>query len=161
MYEPLPTLTYHWDPSREVGNLKRHVSSRTHGKSFDLAPHPADPLSNVHPASPTRSHENGEYAAPDPEQRSVAGQELYVYYGNGGYVLLAGLFRTRPVLMSCSTFTFWRFMIEIPLASHEMKINYTINNGLELSFHVPGRNQNMRWAAYSVSMLCFHSVQCC
>ncbi|KAL1947332.1 hypothetical protein VTO73DRAFT_14293 [Trametes versicolor] len=131
VYEPLPTLTYHWDPSREVGNLKRHVSSRTHGKSFDLAPHPADPLSNVHPASPTRSHENGEYAAPDPEQRSVAGQELYVYYGNGG------------------TFTFWRFMIEIPLASHEMKINYTINNGLELSFHVPGRNQNMRWAAYS------------
>ena len=42
-------------------------------------------------------------------------------------------------------------MIEIPLTSHEMRISYTINNGIELNFHVPGRNQNMRWAAYSVS----------
>ncbi|KAI0373303.1 hypothetical protein BV20DRAFT_938217 [Pilatotrama ljubarskyi] len=130
VYEPLPTLTYHWDPSRQVGKLKRHVSSRMHGKSFDLGPHPADPLSTVSPASPMG--ENGEYReGPDPEQRSVVGQELYVYYGNGG------------------TFTFWRFMIEIPLTSHEMKINYTINNGIELNFFVPGRNQNMRWAAYS------------
>ena len=46
-------------------------------------------------------------------------------------------------------------MIEIPLTSHEMRISYTINNGIELNFHVPGRNQNMRWAAYSVSSLCF------
>ncbi len=52
----------------------------------------------------------------------------------------------------CRTFTFWRFMIEIPLISHEMKINYTINNGIELTFYVPGRDQNMRWAAYSVRM---------
>ena len=43
-------------------------------------------------------------------------------------------------------------MIEIPLSSREMKINYTINNGLELNFFVPGRNQNMRWAAYSVRL---------
>ncbi|KAH9857680.1 hypothetical protein C2E23DRAFT_286396 [Lenzites betulinus] len=131
VYEPLPTLTYHWDPSREreAAHVKRHVSTRQHGKSFDLGPHPADPLSNVSPASPT--HENGMFSGPDPEQRSVPGQELYVYYGNGG------------------TFTFWRFMIEIPLTSHEMKIYYTINNGLELNFHVPGRDQNMRWAAYS------------
>ncbi|KAI9056891.1 hypothetical protein FKP32DRAFT_1762870 [Trametes sanguinea] len=130
VYEPLPTLTYHWNPNREPGNLKRHVSTmRTHGKSFDLGPHPADPLSNVSPASPV--YENGEHEVPDPEQRRVEGKELYVYYGNGG------------------TFTFWRFMIEIPLTSHEMKISYTINNGIELNFFVPGRNQNMRWAAYS------------
>ena len=51
------------------------------------------------------------------------------------------------------TFTFWRFMIEIPLTEHEMRINYTINKGIELNFHVPGRNQNMRWAAYSVRSL--------
>ena len=57
----------------------------------------------------------------------------------------AGLFN-----LPCRTFTFWRFMIEIPLSSHEMKINYTVNNGIELNFYVPGRNQNMRWAAYSV-----------
>lgn len=44
-------------------------------------------------------------------------------------------------------------MIEVPLTSHEMQISYTINNGIELSFHVPARNQNMRWAAYSVSMI--------
>ncbi|KAI0329832.1 hypothetical protein GY45DRAFT_827575 [Cubamyces sp. BRFM 1775] len=130
VYEPLPTLTYHWDPNREVGKLQRHVSTRKHGKSFDLGPHPADPLSNVSPASPI--YENGEYdPRQDPEQRRVEGHELYVYYGNGG------------------TFTFWRFMIEIPLSSHEMKIHYTINNGIELNFFVPGRNQNMRWAAYS------------
>ncbi|KAI0648264.1 hypothetical protein C8Q79DRAFT_905728 [Trametes meyenii] len=130
VYEPLPTLTYHWDPSRPVpGKVKRHQSHRQHGKSFDLGPHPADPLSNVSPASPI--YENGETPGPDPEQRSIEGQELYVHYGNGG------------------TFTFWRFMIEIPLTSHEMKINYTINNGIELNFFVPGRNQNMRFAAYS------------
>ena len=61
------------------------------------------------------------------------------------YCYNAGLFS-----LPCRTFTFWRFMIEIPLSSHEMKINYTVNNGIELNFYVPGRNQNMRWAAYSV-----------
>ncbi|KAI0781344.1 hypothetical protein BD413DRAFT_27799 [Trametes elegans] len=133
VYEPLPTLTYHWDPSRQqAGNIKRHMSRRNHGKSFDLGPHPADPLSTVSPASPTNTTENGDHHdAPDPEQRSVQGKEIYVYYGNGG------------------TFTFWRFMIEIPLTSREMKIHYTVNNGIELNFFVPGRNQNMRWAAYS------------
>ena len=34
-----------------------------------------------------------------------------------------------------------------------MSIKYTINNGQTLEFFVPGRNQNMRWAAYSVSVL--------
>ena len=55
-------------------------------------------------------------------------------------------------LLLLRTFTFWRFMIEVPLSSHEMKINYTINGGMELAFFVPGRNQNMRSAAYSVSL---------
>ena len=59
---------------------------------------------------------------------------------------------TVRLITSGSTFTFWRFMIEVPLSSHEMKINYTINNGIELNFFVPGRNQNMRWAAYSASI---------
>ncbi|KAI0695432.1 hypothetical protein C8T65DRAFT_744000 [Cerioporus squamosus] len=133
VYEPVPVFTYNWDPNfTPNGKLKRHVSSRTHGKSFDLAPHPADPLSTVSPGSPTANGEqNGNGFHANIEQRRVEGQELYVYYGTGG------------------TFTFWRFMIEIPLTSHEMKINYTINNGIELTFYVPGRNQNMRWAAYS------------
>lgn len=50
-----------------------------------------------------------------------------------------------------STFTFWRFMIEIPLGPNEMRVSYTVNHGQELTFCVPGRNQNMRLAAYSVS----------
>lgn len=48
------------------------------------------------------------------------------------------------------SYTFWRFLIEIPLAEHEMQIRYSINNGIELNFFVPGRNQTMRLAAYSV-----------
>ncbi|KAH9923948.1 uncharacterized protein BXZ73DRAFT_50764 [Epithele typhae] len=137
VYEPLPALTYTWDPDERPAavsqsGLSRAISTRKHGQSFDLGPHPADPLSNVAPQSPTGEngvHTNG-YSS-TLELREVEGKELYVHYGNGG------------------TFTFWRFMIEIPLASHEMKINYTINHGLDLQFFVPGRNQNMRWAAYS------------
>ena len=49
-----------------------------------------------------------------------------------------------------STFTFWRFMIHIPLGPQEMRVTYSVNNGQEMDFVVPGRNQNMRWAAYSV-----------
>ena len=87
VYEPLPTLTYHWDPelAPSGGQLKRHVSSRTHGQSFDLAPHPADPLSIVTPQSPVGengAHTNGHGA--HVERRRVEGKELYVYYGNGG-----------------------------------------------------------------------------
>ncbi|PIL30524.1 hypothetical protein GSI_07224 [Ganoderma sinense ZZ0214-1] len=134
VYEPHPCLTYNWDPNYTPSgaNLKRQASSRMHGQSFDLAPHPADPMSISAHASP-EDENGGTYNGSRTylEQRRVDGQELYVYYGHGG------------------TFTFWRFMIEIPLTEHEMKINYTINNGIELNFHVPGRNQNMRWAAYS------------
>ena len=34
-----------------------------------------------------------------------------------------------------------------------MKITYNINNGQEIEFFVPGRNENMRWAAHSVRQL--------
>jgi hypothetical protein len=43
-------------------------------------------------------------------------------------------------------------MITIPLSAHEMEITYRINNGQAINFFVPGRNQNMRWAAHSVSL---------
>ncbi|EJF62578.1 hypothetical protein DICSQDRAFT_84388 [Dichomitus squalens LYAD-421 SS1] len=154
VYEPLPTLTYHWDPdlTPSGSQLKRHVSSRTHGQSFDLGPHPADPMSIVTPGSPTRENEtygNGHDA--HVERRRVEGKELYVYYGNGGQVSKSLVRYVQHLTWNGThrTFTFWRFMIEIPLTSHEMRINYTINDGIELNFHVPGRNQNMRWAAYS------------
>ena len=50
------------------------------------------------------------------------------------------------------TFTFWRFLIQVPLGPHEMAITYSINSGQRLEFFVPGRTQNMRWAAHSVSL---------
>ncbi len=50
-----------------------------------------------------------------------------------------------------STFTFWRFLIQIPLAESEMKIQYSITGGLEMDFFVPSHRQTMRLAAYSVS----------
>lgn len=42
-------------------------------------------------------------------------------------------------------------MIQIPLDQNEMCVKYTVNNGQPLEFFVPGRNENMRWAAYSVN----------
>ena len=41
-------------------------------------------------------------------------------------------------------------MIHIPLGPAEMRVTYHVNDGQEMSFFVPGRDQNMRWAAYSV-----------
>ena len=54
-------------------------------------------------------------------------------------------------LCAISTYTFWRFFIQIPLSDSEMKIQYAINDGLAMDFFVPGRRQTMRLAAYSVS----------
>lgn len=59
-------------------------------------------------------------------------------------------------LVGFSTFTFWRFMLEIPLGPTEMRITYSVNRGLPLNFYVPGRTDNMRWAAYSVSIRLMH-----
>ena len=130
-------------------------------KSFDLGPHPADPHSTVLPASPTgttfplsqspsstSSHSgfasfphggangygilNGG-AGPNACKETVTGQEIWVYGGSGG------------------TFTFWRFLIKVPLADREMSVTYNVNNGQRMCFHVPGRQQNMRMAIHSVS----------
>ena len=49
------------------------------------------------------------------------------------------------------SYTFWRFMIQIPLGPCEMKVVYNVNNGPPTDFWVPALDQNMRWAAYSVS----------
>lgn len=54
------------------------------------------------------------------------------------------------MLTICRTFTFWRFAINVPLGPNEMKVHYSINSGQQLEFYVPGREQNMRWAAHSV-----------
>ena len=46
-------------------------------------------------------------------------------------------------------------MIQVPLGPREMKVMYSINNGSPTEFWVPGLNQNMRWAAYSVGPVMF------
>ncbi|EAU88219.2 plasma membrane protein [Coprinopsis cinerea okayama7 len=61
----------------------------------------------------------------------VTGQELYVYGGPGG------------------TFTFWRFMIRVPLGEREMGVRYCVNGGQKMEFFVPGKNTGMRLAAHS------------
>ncbi|KAH9977284.1 hypothetical protein BGW80DRAFT_1435953 [Lactifluus volemus] len=101
-----------------------HRPSISHG---DLGPHPADPT-----ARPFRSEtEDEHFQKPAAQEKTVSGQEIYVYVGRGG------------------TYTFWRFLIQIPLSDSEMRIQYSINNGLEMEFFVAGRNETMRLATYS------------
>lgn len=127
-------------------------------KSFDLGPHPADPHSTVLPVSPSgttftlqpsQSSSSGQSAfaafpyggpsgygllnghSPNACQESVSGQEIWVYGGAGG------------------TFTFWRFLIKVPLAENEMMVTYSVNGGQKMGFHVPGRRDNMRLAIHS------------
>ncbi|PPQ73897.1 hypothetical protein CVT26_011729, partial [Gymnopilus dilepis] len=146
------------DPPRPSGLTQLHTA-----KSYELGPHPADPHSTVLAASPsmgvgtfgfhpglpipntnpatngTNGNGNGNgHGLPDDSSESenlcserVPGQEIWAYGGYGG------------------TFTFWRFLIKVPLAQHEMPVRYSINRGQQLEFWVPGRNQNMRWAAHS------------
>ena len=49
-------------------------------------------------------------------------------------------------------------MIHVPLGPGQMRVMYSINRGQEMEFYVPGRNQNMRWAAYSVRSLRYIST---
>ena len=145
-YEPPPCFTYSWDPDQHTSPRQHHVGN---GHSIDLGPHPADPL-----ARPFQNPEEGEqFQGPNVQEQRVYGQELYVYSGRGGYVhahaCLAWLQGSCVYIIS--TYTFWRFIFQIPLTNSEMKIKYSINDGLEMDFFVPGRNETMRLAAYSVS----------
>ncbi|KAF8803514.1 hypothetical protein BYT27DRAFT_7225881 [Phlegmacium glaucopus] len=174
-YDPHPTLSYSWDPDQPVpphrhrrmrSSMHRHSGDNQNNcesptrslhqvqptASYELGPHPADPHSTVSPGSslPTSNfvpsangHEttngtdnaNGSWDehrfGPSTCTERVPGQELWVYGGRG------------------STFTFWRFLIQVPLAQHEMAIRYSVNSGQQIEFWVPGRMQNMRWAAHS------------
>lgn len=154
MYEPHPRLSYEWDPDKLTPSTIRERSngSRTgyppsvqssssnprNGNghlSFDLGPHPADPHSTVLPGSPISTSASistmADMPGPNAKREDSYGQDIWVYAGSGG------------------TFTFWRFMIKVPLCDHEIEITYRINNGQAMNFYVPGRTQNMRWAAHS------------
>lgn len=122
VYEPLPILTYEYDPAGGA-----HHSNSYQSTSSSLGPHPSDPHSVAFHPSPDHTG----FSSMKPFQEPVPGQEIHVYNGHAG------------------TFTFWRFLIQIPLGPREMAVTYHINSGLRLEFFVPGRNQNMRWAAFS------------
>ncbi|KZT44122.1 hypothetical protein SISSUDRAFT_1111790 [Sistotremastrum suecicum HHB10207 ss-3] len=77
-------------------------------------------------------HVNG-HAGFGPQSLDITGTELWVHHAENDN----------------QTFTFWRFMYQIPLADREMNVRYRINQGPQYDFWVPGRQQNMRWAAHS------------
>ncbi|KAJ3562891.1 hypothetical protein NP233_g9293 [Leucocoprinus birnbaumii] len=154
IYEPHPKFSYEWDSDKLTPSTLREKPNGNNGAysasvqsassksqngnghlSFDLGPHPADPHSTALPGSPMSTSVSASSMAdtpgPNARREDSYGQDIWVYAGTGG------------------TFTFWRFMIKIPLADHEMEVTYRINNGQAMNFYVPGRNQNMRWAAHS------------
>lgn len=92
---------------------------------------------------------------PNVMEQKAPGTEIYVYSGRGGYAsalhVLTSWLSTCAYLGTISTYTFWRFLIQIQLTKSEMKIQYSINDGLKMYFFVPGYGQTMRLAAYSVS----------
>ncbi|KAF8491943.1 hypothetical protein JB92DRAFT_2797405 [Gautieria morchelliformis] len=137
VYEPHPSLSLEWDPERPAPT-KRMESHRRLKSQGVIGPKLIE-LSNGLPpvlaGVPSSFSEPNEDAAPGPSPRVqkevVPGHEIWVYDGG------------------TTTFTFWRFMLEIPLTEVQMSVRYSINQGPEYEFFVPGRNQNMRWAAHS------------
>ncbi|KAG8745089.1 hypothetical protein FRC12_014663, partial [Ceratobasidium sp. 428] len=139
-YDPHPMLHIEWDPLRppRVGRTNSHHR----GRSLSSLPPPM-PSAPVGPGMPPPvAYPSPSHLGPSPsparippspaaEQTDIPGQEIWVYHGNSG------------------SFTFWRFLIEIPLGPNEMGVRYRLNMGPETEFFVPGRNQNMRWATYS------------
>ncbi|KAG8704747.1 hypothetical protein FRC08_002055 [Ceratobasidium sp. 394] len=137
-YDPHPMLHLEWDPLRPS-----HVG-RVHQRAHSMSSLP--PPMNLAPVAPgmpppiphtSRPHLSPPVSpakippSPAAEQTNIPGQEIWVYRGTSG------------------SFTFWRFLIEIPLGPQEMGVRYRVNMGQETEFFVPGRNQNMRWATYS------------
>lgn len=60
------------------------MAHRKNPKStFQLAPHPSDPLSNVQPAAQEIEMET---LGPNAIRQTVPAQQIWVYCGSGGYV---------------------------------------------------------------------------
>ncbi|THH08214.1 hypothetical protein EW145_g2858 [Phellinidium pouzarii] len=129
IYDPHPTLTYEWDPL-VASEVRRSTSRATRERPSELGPYPADPHSCA-----ALLDTNSSFRSSTSRSESVLGREIWVYENQRGH-----------------TFTFWKFTITLPLGQNEMCVRYTVNNGQTLEFYVPGRNQNMRWAAYSVTI---------
>jgi hypothetical protein len=132
-YDPHPMLHLEWDPLRPVhANPKAYQRGRSSSSMPSLMSPPGIagyPQPIPYPSeSPSRSSFQPSHAA---QQTDVPGHEIWVYHGVDG------------------SFTFWRFLIQVPLGAKEMGVRYRVNMGQEIEFFVPGRNQNMRWAAHS------------
>ncbi|KAH7107375.1 hypothetical protein BKA62DRAFT_683171 [Auriculariales sp. MPI-PUGE-AT-0066] len=148
VYEPAPFLNIQWDPSARTpvnsvvnGSRISHSSNATGNGAKEspsapegLAPHPSDAFPSVL-APISGSNFNGvtglQGHSSVHQNLRVVGQEIWFYEGRS------------------TSFTFWRFMIRIPLSDQDMTIQYQVNNGLPMDFHVPGKDQDMRVAAYS------------
>ncbi|KAI6036071.1 hypothetical protein BKA83DRAFT_104189 [Pisolithus microcarpus] len=120
-YDPVPVLTYQWDPE-EPGRVPNSPTSSTFSK-YELSPHPGGPSCDATSSLGGRCERLARMKKGGPkactgtidQTQRVVGQEIYVYSGRGG-----GL---------C--------------------IKYSINGGIQLSFYVPALRQNMRWATHS------------
>jgi len=149
-YEPYPILKYRWDPKRFAPHSRQYSAQGAQG--VDLGPHPADPMA-VHDGSQA---DDDHLEGPNIVEQSVLGTEVYVHNGCGGYAYALHVsaptwLSTYASLGTFSIYTFWRFLIQIQLTENEMKIQYSINDGLKMDFFVPGLRETMRLAAYSVS----------
>lgn len=165
-YSPNPFISLSWDPTVSVksapvtdtlgvpppspspsANNRKHQ----HTRSVDVEPFDPNKLSQPVPPLPGQNDldlvppyteaagiVNGHARAPSRtrQERKIEGREIWVYHGTSG------------------TFTFWRFMIEVPLSQVEMPVSYSVNNGVSIEFVVPAIGQNMRWAAHSVRDYC-------
>lgn len=134
IYSPHPCVSLEWDPARPARFRTMSSSSAYH--SPILSPvskpgHPADFYAGSQ-YSQAASQPNNWIPSPLAGSSVVHGQELWVYHGPYG---------------SC---TFWRMMIQIPLADNEMSVTYRVNNGYGIQFFIPGKGQELRWATYSV-----------
>jgi hypothetical protein len=49
-------------------------------------------------------------------------------------------------------------MIQLPLSQYEMPVTYRVNGGQGIQFVVPGRGQELRWAAHSVCVIAHSST---
>jgi hypothetical protein len=132
-YDPHPMLHLEWDPLRPVHTgANRHLRGRsTSSMPSPMSPPgmPGYPQPTPYPSEPSFRHRfQPSHAA---QQTDLPGHEIWVYNGVSG------------------SFTFWRFLIQVPLGPKEMGVRYRVNMGQEIEFFVPGRNQNMRWATHS------------
>jgi hypothetical protein len=133
-YDPHPMLHLEWDPLRPV-----HVNANGYqrGRSISSLPSPMSPpgATGYPQPSPYPSESTVKPSDYPPshayQQTDVPGHEIWVYQGPSG------------------SFTFWRFLIQVPLGPNEMGVRYRVNMGQEIEFFVPGQNQSMRWAAHS------------